>query len=119
MIEDIDYAARVAKGAALLDEKWPTWATDVDLETLNIAAGSDCMTAQYDAFRQKAEGVANIFGHWVDGMRRLGLNGDEYVAHGFNGVAEGGCVPQDAYDALNRLWRDLILLRRGAAQPEA
>lgn len=114
-MSEIDYAARVQRGAALLDEKWPTWATDVDLEILDIRNGYHCMTAQYDAHKGGE-------GYWGDGMERLGiLEFEDYAAHGFNGdyiYDEDGDfagVTPGAYATLNAIWRSLILQRRSAA----
>lgn len=105
-MSDIDYAARVQRGAALLDEKWPTWATDIDLAVLDIENGYRCVTAQYSA----AQGEES---HWRAGRLKLGLDMDAYEEHGFM-VA----VDQD-YPSLTTLWRGLILRRREAAQPQA
>lgn len=106
---DIDYAARVARGIALMDEKWPSWATEIDLEKLDIRSDTCCMTAQYAA--SQGEG-----GHWEDGMDLLGLLPSSYEEHGFN--AAGAMSDEDApidhagYDALNGLWKAEILRRR-------
>jgi hypothetical protein len=84
------------------------------------------MTAQFDAFMQKAEGRDCIAGWYAGGMERLDIGDNEtYAAHGFNGDytydgnGEYDGVTRGAFDALNRLWRDLITERRAAAQPEA
>jgi hypothetical protein len=116
MIE-IDYAARVAKGAALLDEKRPGWEQLIDLEILDIESPTSCVTAQLSGQR-----------HFRVGLAQLGLTGGSdgtYVSHGFN--AEGDCdccvsrevldrlpegYDQDAaYGTLNTLWKDLISKR--------
>lgn len=116
----IDYAARVAKGAALLDEKRPGWERLIDLETLDITSGADCVTAQLS-------GSA----HWHAGMMQLGLtSGDSgtYVAHGFNAESDEAPVHDSeesdaevtmeaAYDTLNMLWHDLITTRLAGDQP--
>lgn len=39
-------AERVARGAAWLDENYPTWWERIDLATLNIASCSDCVLGQ-------------------------------------------------------------------------
>lgn len=110
---DIDYASRVARGIALMDEKWPDWATEIDLERLDIEDASYCVTAQY---------AGQKFGYadFSEGRRRLDLSTESYVGHGFN------VEPGDfgAYAILNRLWRDEILRRRAQAdtapaEPEA
>lgn len=116
MIE-IDYAARVAKGAALLDEQRPGWVDEIDLDTLDIRSTSDCVTAQLS-------GVAD----YLTGMRDLGLtpgNEGTYVALGFNTESyhpaeelpeepPEGYDQEEAYDILNGLWRELITTRREA-----
>ncbi len=107
-MSEIDYAARVRRGAALLDEKWPTWAQDIDLEKLDVRSGYRCVTAQYAG----SKGREPWYG---TGQHLLGLDEEAYVLHGFN--SEQG--EDREYAALNRLWRDLIIQRREAAQPEA
>lgn len=121
-MSEIDYAARVAKGAALLDEKRPGWERLLNLETLEISSGSACITAQLSGVQD-----------FRTGMTQLDLtegNTGTYIAHGFN--AEGGCdcchtpaqragLPEgydqdEAFDTLNALWKDLIG-ERLATQP--
>lgn len=109
---EIDYASRVARGIALMDEKWPNWATEIDLEKLDIKSATCCVTAQY----AKTHGLGN---RWWEAMEPLGLGEYDgtYEEHGFNGsVSVGGSVPDDAYDALNALWRSEIERRRARAQ---
>lgn len=113
-MSEIDYAARVAKGAALLDEKKPGWEHQINLDTLNISSGTTCVTAQLSGVR-----------NFKTGMEQLGLTeGDDgtYVAHGFNsescgGNCEGfgnGCPQDNAFAALNTLWREVITGRLAA-----
>ncbi|MFJ2650896.1 hypothetical protein ACIO1C_29775 [Streptomyces sp. NPDC087420] len=118
-MNEIDYAARVAKGAALLDEKRPGWEREVDLDVLDIANGAVCVTAQLSGRSD-----------FRTGMKQLDLtSGDDgtYVLHGFN--AESADTPEAyglddtkdsdvvldaqnaAYDTLNTLWRALITTR--------
>lgn len=104
----IDYAARVQRGIALMDEKWPNWATEIDLDTLDIKSGSSCVTAQY----------ASVHGSrcWYSaGMGMLHLDEDAYVEHGFN----SDLGDEWEYDTLNGLWKAEIIRRREAARPEA
>lgn len=120
---DIDYAARVAKGVALLDEKRPGWERELDLETLDISDGNFCVTAQLYG------------GLWRNGMQALGLtdhNSGTYVSHGFNAEGEEHCsraccagsgdLPEGysmeaAYTTLNAEWRRVITERLGAEAP--
>lgn len=111
MSENIDYAARVQRGAALLDEKWPTWVQDIDLDTLDIASGRSCMSAQYYQHVTPEGDKVAPWDCWDEGRALFGLDEDQYEEHGFN-------APRAAVIAtLNRLWRYLITERRSAAQP--
>lgn len=115
-MSEIDYAARVAKGAALLDEKRPGWERLIDLEILDIESGQHCVTAQLSGMQSGLQSYA-------DGMTQLDLtagNDGTYVAHGFNAEApdafESDEAPEGyeqdrAYDTLNTLWKDLISKR--------
>lgn len=110
-MSEIDYAARVQRGAALLDERWPTWAQDIDVDTLDVSSGYRCVTAQYDL-------ATGGDGYWDNGMERLELNMAQYAEHGFNSN-EFGTGDDSVFATLNTLWRDLIQERRAQAQPEA
>lgn len=119
MSEDIDYAARVQRGIALLDQKWPAWATEISLSMLDIESGNNCVTAQYAYHHGDAGG-------WTEGRDMLDIDSRaEYAEHGFNGVeTEAGSVPPEAYATLNGLWKAAILERRSQvqdapAEPEA
>jgi len=113
-MNEIDYAARVQRGAALLDKKWPTWAQDIDLDRLDIKSTTSCMTAQYAG----SQGEEPYF---VTGQEMLDLDNRAYELHGFNadGDSSGENWHEGGYPILNRLWRELIIQRREAAQPEA
>lgn len=116
----IDYAARVAKGAALLDEKKPGWVDLIDLDKLNVQSSYACVTAQLSGSDD-----------YYTGMQQLGLthgDGGTYVAHGFNAESEDwaeesadapeGYDQDEAYDTLNTLWRGLITGRREDSAPK-
>ncbi|OEJ24268.1 hypothetical protein AS594_06995 [Streptomyces agglomeratus] len=92
----IDYAARVAKGAALLDEKKPGWERLLDLSILDIESGTCCVTAQLSGADD-----------WRTGMNQVGLSLSTYTDHGFRADDDY----QDDYPTLNVLWRDLITER--------
>jgi len=125
----IDYAARVAKGIALFDEKWPEWWVEgvgINVDILDISDGGRCATAQ----AAQRLGVGH---YWLDGARYLGLTTSEegtYIHHGFN--VENGPDEYDgdryvspidwenyraseALDLLNYLWRNAVMERRNAA----
>lgn len=99
-----DYAARVAKGVALLDEKRPGWERELDLDRLDIADGTSCVTAQLSGQNS-----------WLTGMNQLGLEIETYEEHGFRAPDEEW-VLRDAYGTLNALWREVITGRLTAAQ---
>lgn len=110
---DIDYAARVAKGIALLDVKWPEWATEIDLDRLDIQNGSSCLTAQY-ARKQGRDSWFTV------GQGLLGLSQGDYENHGFDVDADVDTRLMDpVYETLNGLWKAEIEHRRTAATPEA
>lgn len=107
-MNEIDYAARVAKGVALLDEKRPGWEHELNLEILDIEDGSRCITAQLSGRKYGRDS-------WRDGMEQLGLSGATYLEHGFNAESCGdechgdvGCQQPAAYATLNTLWREVI-----------
>jgi hypothetical protein len=119
-MSETDYAARVAKGVALLDEKRPGWERELDLGTLNIRSGEHCVTAQLSGMRRGDQS-------YLVGMDLLNLtegNEGSYVAHGFN--AEDPQAMDDdeeydqakVYDTLNSLWRDVVTERLTAAQSD-
>jgi hypothetical protein len=120
MSEEIDYTSRVQRGIALLDEKWPAWATEIDLEKLDICSRYNCVTAQY-AGRHAGRSS------YVLGQDLLNLSDSAYEAHGFNaeGQSTGEAYPGDGdYDILNGLWKAEIERRRAQgqdapAEPEA
>lgn len=110
---DIDYAARVQRGIALLDIKWPNWATEIDLETLDIESSERCVTAQY-------AGQKFGFADFGEGMYRLNLDSYALAACGLN--VKSGDWP--GYATLTALWRAEIVRRRAQgqdvpAEPEA
>lgn len=115
-MSDIDYAERVQRGIALLDQKWPAWATEIDLDTLDISSGTSCMTAQY------AQRHANC-ASYLRGQQLLTLSDSAYEAHGFN--ADGQSTGEtdgpsfEDYAALNGLWKAAIVARRAQTPPEA
>lgn len=118
MSEEIDYAARVRRGIALMDEKWPAWATEIDLEKLDIWSSYNCATAQY-AKHMGAES------YYAEGQFLLDLTDREYTDHGFNAeLDESGDAAQEDYKPLTALWKAEIERRRAQgqdapAEPEA
>lgn len=99
-------AERVAKGAALLDEREPGWWQRIDLDTLDLKAPCRCILGQLDTDRQDHDlwlWIASRFGLdvWEDDDKRLGFN----VLH----------HSDRAYANLTAAWRTLIEARRAAS----
>lgn len=112
----IDYAARVAKGVALLDEQMPGWEQRISLDVLDISSGQWCVAGQ----------LSGVHSYYV-GLKQLGLDsGHRGMEHGFMAESEycACCreavdLPEDydrdaAYATLTELWREVIVSRRTA-----
>ena len=69
-------SSRVAKGVALLDGHDSQWVGKVNLETLNLASGYDCVLGQ-------------VFGDYATGKEVFGLDMDESHDHGFTETGDG------------------------------
>jgi hypothetical protein len=96
-------AERVAKGAALLDDKKPGWAERIDLGKLQMHSCYECILGQLFA----ADHLTDAHTPFGVGIRALLLADDDDVpsAYGFDG--------HDA-DALNAEWEHVITERRSA-----
>jgi hypothetical protein len=103
-------AERVARGAALLDEKEPGWDKRIDLGKLMMWDGCRCILGQ-------------VYGSYARTCNELFLgNWDDAEAHGFNASDEDGYgkpVPEHewhhALGELDTAWRELIKSRRAAS----
>jgi hypothetical protein len=99
--------ARVARGAALLDEKLPGWHERVGLEKLDLSRPCYCILGQ--EFREMAEGTGES--GWDVGLIDLfGDDADEAGRYGFT-------VQHDSqsFAALTAEWKRVILARRNAS----
>jgi hypothetical protein len=100
-----DITARVARGAALLDEREPGWWQRIDLDRLDLRSPCRCVLGQ-------------LHGNYYPAADRM-FGGDDRkvesaaIAHGFDSV--GVIPPYTEYDALDAAWRDLITARRAEA----
>lgn len=95
-------AERVAKGAALLDEKRPGWDRELPrLSRLSIANAEQCILGQ-------------LYGYFYSGVHPLGLVLSETDDYGFSGV---GYFAEERKDnaRLTRAWKSLIRERRSQA----
>ena len=101
---------RVARGAALLDEKLPGWVHRIDLDKLDLGSPCRCVLGQtWDEPSGTRAGETPFHLH----VERLGLWPDDGdVAHGFNAGGEDWFEGEDEYVTLTAAWRALILARR-------
>jgi hypothetical protein len=100
-------AARVARGAALLDRQIPGWERRIDLETLHLQSPCLCVLGQLHPGQEFANTAYSC------GLDRLALTTTQGYYHGF----DAGCPSVDAedgdYDALTAEWHQVITERRG------
>jgi hypothetical protein len=102
---------RVARGAALLDEKLPGWADHIELDRLRLTSSCNCVLGQ--AFREDVV-HANSYRAGLINLFDSDYAYDEAVAHGFDlgdWEAESGA----AWLALTAEWKRVILSRRESA----
>jgi hypothetical protein len=107
-----DVEERVAKGAALLDEREPGWDARIDLGRLALTDCGDCVLGQLDSQRAiRGEAAAETAGrgpYWT-ALAALGLTELDAAAHGFDSSKLGEA------DLLDAEWRRVIEARRAAA----
>lgn len=102
-------AERIARGAALLDEKVPGWPDKVDLDKLDLGSCSKCMVGQLTGTDYEKSGGKT----YSDGIAELGLEWgtEDDTNHGFDrGYNEDGSYY--SYPDLTAAWRAYILERR-------
>jgi hypothetical protein len=94
-------ADRVARGAALLDEYRPGWASEIHLHELSIESDSNCVLGQ-------------LYGNYGLGREQLRiLTTTHSEALGFTGGYAGG-----DWSGLRRAWRELIEDRCNRVSPD-
>ena len=98
-------AARVARGAALLDEKQPGWVERIDLGALWMRDTCGCVLGQL--YEDPADPMRDD-GYWL-GLRALEIPARPVSAPERFGFAVED--PQD-YGALDAAWRTLVESRR-------
>jgi hypothetical protein len=99
-------AERVARGAALLDEREPGWWERIDLGRLDLSSPCRCVLGQLNTDLDRP-----YFPKWTDILERFGVGLRDEFTHGFN-VGGGGTDAQFAN--LTAAWRELIEARRSA-----
>lgn len=107
------YAARVARGAALLDEARPGWAREIAPDAIRMASCNGCILGQ-------------LYGEYVAGFRAV--LAPQSNRRRFSASAHGFTLPPDEQDAssvdeamarfaaLADAWRDAIRERVGGGK---
>ena len=103
-----DIAERVAKGAALLDERQPGWPRWVNVATLDV---DDCWRCP----------LGQVFGGYGSGVVALNLSDHETIVHGFAGTHDeaGDDLPvsDEELAALTAEWARVIAGRQAGGAP--
>lgn len=118
--------ARVARGAALLDEKLPGWVERIDLGELDLANCFGCVLGQtfYNEWDEAHLdirggitpydfGAAELFG--FEATSAAALLAREPGVYGFTGIPEEA-DKEATFDALTAEWKRLILARRAGSE---
>lgn len=114
--------ARVARGVALLDEKLPGWAQQIDLDRLDLGNTCNCILGQgfegHPDVDMKDWVVTSPFDIGVRELFAAAMPDQDHEraarVHGFDAVSEPGYTAQE-YAALTTEWKRVILARRGGA----
>lgn len=106
MIDQQEIEARVARGAALLDEKEPGWWEKIRIEELALSSCYRCVIGQLLGNREGSVG-------FVRGVHKLGIS-DDYWDFGFAAYCYSGPTDESApyWAALTAAWKRLIESRR-------
>lgn len=98
----------VQRGAALLDEKLPGWADQIDLDMLKMDDACHCVLGQIGGNRYNLDrlswetGIPDDRVHYLHVVRALGIDGRDF---GFNDGLVG-------MDHLRDAWKGEIVARR-------
>ncbi len=108
------YERRVAKGAALLDEKKPDWWNGKDKQTINLKTldlESPCRCILGQTYPASGEYFPSGYN---TGVRKLDLTRKATIEHGFTVETAGSEMLH--FGILRRRWHELITRRRKAAR---
>lgn len=95
---------RVAAGAAFMDEYFPDWEDDIDINQLDIRNGCDCVLGQIATKRFGLTGGPNS--PYVQICELLNLDPVQQRCLGFVSTGMG--------DLINMIWREQIIKRQEA-----
>lgn len=91
----------VTKGAHLLDDHWPGWASKIDLNKLKMVSNKLCILGQLATHKGTTAEKLTV---------QYGIAGDSVALHGFEGDED---IEKDA--KLADLWRDEVKKRLAVA----
>lgn len=100
-----DHAARVRKGAALLDERVPGWADRIDRMRLAVSDGNACVLAQV------------VGKHYAYGLRLVSLSPKDGPMYGFASDGETSEQTNEDFRLLTECWHAEITARTTAQTP--
>lgn len=108
-----DPKKRVESGAAYLDLVHPGWWADIDLASLDLSRGCNCVLGQLYAYKANEESVC-IPNGYAAGKRLLGLSDHDAIALGFmrwgrNGWDEFSVLEAHWVDAIKERWENGVL----------
>lgn len=102
---------RVARGAALMDDKLPGWVERIDLDRLDLHSSCNCILGQEFADHEDVDGEV-----WTgyDAAQGALLNYADPAEYGFDlAWSEAANFP-----ILTAEWKRVILARRGGARDD-
>jgi len=107
------FEEQIAKGAALLDEKWPGWENVISLDTLDIGSSCDCIIGQLYPGQEFPAVTYNVFpiGDLMSRVCKMREYGFATDCHGLNYV-ERDLMYADLTDE----WVECINERRATIQ---
>ncbi len=114
----LSLSRKVARGASLLDAKFPGWENKILLFRLNQSSAANCVIAQLFSEEYDFSGTKRLGStRFLHGIKALGLSENASTNYGFNGNAQ----PPYAYSNVDaqKLWVKEIELRLFVSLKEA
>ncbi len=96
------YESSVEKGIAFLDERFPGWHNEIDVEKLDVMCAGRCVLGQ-------------LYGTYAGGLTKLGLTTQKSSECGFNAPdnLHGGKERKEYIYYLTEMWIYKVLVRQG------
>ena len=95
MTETKELEKRVIRGVKFLDEHYPGWLQEIDVDRLNLEHYSNCVLGQ-------------LYGDFGDGMYDLELSEEDIEFFGFFIPRHDPTVFKQAYERLTLAWKDML-----------